>query len=128
MQSKLYVGNLSWETTNQDLSRHFEHIGQIEDAFVIKDRETNKSKGFGFVQMVSELDADTAIAELNGSMLNERKIVVRMANPEGRPAAAKGSIPMAAIIEFITTSGQIGDKIDLSSGTKRFVLSRTVDA
>ena len=63
---KLYVGNLSFNTTNQDLNELFGTVGTVESSNIIEDRETGRSRGFGFVEMSSQADGEKAIAELNG--------------------------------------------------------------
>ena len=66
MSMKLYVGNLSFNTSNQDLSDLFSKSGTVESANIIEDRETGRSRGFGFVEMSSKSEGDAAIATLNG--------------------------------------------------------------
>ena len=78
---RLFVGSLSWGTDNTALQNYFEQVGPVVSARVIMDRDSGRSKGFGFVEMGTEEDAQTAINRLNGSMLDGRKIVVNQANP-----------------------------------------------
>jgi len=80
MSKRIYVGNLSYQTTEDDISNLFGQIGEVESANIITDRDTGRSKGFGFVEMGNE-DADKAIAQLNGSELNGRSITVNEARP-----------------------------------------------
>lgn len=82
----IYVGNLSHETTDDDLRQAFEAFGQVENANVIKDRFSGESRGFGFVEMPSKTEAQTAIEEMNGKDLNGRAINVN----EARPKAPRG--------------------------------------
>lgn len=82
----IYVGNLSHETTDDDLRQAFEAFGQVESASVIKDRFSGESRGFGFVEMPSKTEAQTAIEEMNGKDLNGRAINVN----EARPKAPRG--------------------------------------
>lgn len=85
---RLFVGSLSWGTDNDALQRYFEQVGPVTSARVIMDRDTGRSKGFGFVEMNTEEDAQTAINRLHGSTLDGRRIVVNAANPpEPRGAA-----------------------------------------
>ena len=87
MGSKLYVGNLSYNTTSSDLEQLFGQYGTVQSAEVISDRETGRSKGFGFVEMSSEEEAKAAVDQLNGKDLDGRPIVVAEARPrEERPA------------------------------------------
>ena len=89
MGSKLYAGNLSFETTSSDLERIFAPHGTVESAEVISDRDTGRSKGFGFVQMGSSEEAQAAIEALNGKDQNGRTITVNEAKPrEQRPSTA----------------------------------------
>src|SRR5262245_42205352 len=80
MSKRIYDGNLSYQTTEDDISNLFGQIGEVESANIITDRDTGRSKGFGFVEMGNE-DADKAIAQLNGSELNGRSITVNEARP-----------------------------------------------
>ncbi len=80
-QNKLFVGSLAWATTDAGLAEFFEQIGTVEDAFVLKERETGRSKGCGFVTMSSEEEAQKAIEELNGKELDGREIKVDIAKP-----------------------------------------------
>jgi cold-inducible RNA-binding protein len=88
MASKLFVGSLAWGTTDDSLKAFFESVGTVVSATVIKDRETNRSKGFGFVEMSSDEEAKEAVAKLDGKELDGRPIVVNEARPrEERPVA-----------------------------------------
>ena len=84
---RLYVGGLPYQTTEQDLLDLFEQIGQVSQALVITDRETGRSKGFGFVEMSNDQDAQSAIQQLNGTLLGSRTITVS----EARERQAAGS-------------------------------------
>ncbi len=74
--SKLFVGGLSWDTTDDGLRTAFEAFGEIREAKVITDRETGRSRGFGFVTYSNSGDASKAIAEMNGTVLDGRNIKV----------------------------------------------------
>ena len=91
----IYVGNLSWEVTGDDLRNTFEAFGQIESANVIKDKFSGQSKGFGFVEMPSKEEAQAAIRELNGKELKGRNITVNEARPrtEGGRGGSGGGRP-----------------------------------
>ena len=78
----LYVGNLAYEVTDEDLKSAFQAHGEIESARVIMDRETGRSKGFGFVEMANDEDAKHAIEELHNGEWGKRKIVVNEAKPK----------------------------------------------
>ena len=79
MSKKLYVGNLSFQTTESEITNAFSQCGVVESVSIITDRDTGRSKGFGFVTM--EDGADKAIASLNGSQLNGRTLTVNEAKP-----------------------------------------------
>lgn len=81
MAKKLYVGNLTYEVTGSDLEQVFGPHGRIESAQVISDRDTGRSKGFGFVEMGTQQEADAAIKALNGQDLNGRALTVNEARP-----------------------------------------------
>jgi RNA recognition motif-containing protein len=81
---RIYVGGLPYQTTGQDLSDLFGQIGEVTDATVITDRETGRSKGFGFVEMSNNQEAQSAIQQLNGTTLGNRTITVNEARE--RPA------------------------------------------
>src|SRR4051812_27203677 len=82
MATKLFVGSLSYNTTDASLEEFFASVGSVVSAKVIFDRETNRSKGFGFVEMSSEEEAKAAISELNGKELDGRAIAVNEARPQ----------------------------------------------
>jgi RNA recognition motif-containing protein len=76
---RIYVGGLPYQTTEQDLLDLFAQVGQVASAVVITDRASGRSKGFGFVEMNDDQEAQTAIERLNGTILGERTIVVNQA-------------------------------------------------
>ncbi|HUR97592.1 MAG TPA: RNA-binding protein [Pyrinomonadaceae bacterium] len=81
MSNKLYVGNLSFRVTSEDLQEYFGAAGPVESANVVTDRETGRSRGFGFVEMADEDSANNAIAQFNGQDYDGRNIVVNEARP-----------------------------------------------
>ncbi len=89
MGRKLYVGNLPYSATEQMLRETFGQCGTVESANVITDRDSGQSKGFGFVEMSSESEAQKAIQELNGSTLEGREIKVNEAKPKA-PRGGRG--------------------------------------
>jgi len=78
---KLYIGNLSWGTTTEDLKAHFEQFGGVSDAIVITDRQSGRSRGFGFVTMDSDGEGNKAMEECNGVELDGRAIKCSEATP-----------------------------------------------
>lgn len=78
---KLFVGSLPWATTSEDLQALFAKYGSVLRADVLKDKMTGRSRGFGFVEMENDAEADKAIQELNNSDLDGRKLVVNEARP-----------------------------------------------
>jgi cold-inducible RNA-binding protein len=83
---KLYVGNLPWSTTDSDLEELFSSVGSVNSAQVITDRDTGRSRGFGFVEMPNE-DGTRAITELNGHSIDARQIRVNQAHDKPRRAS-----------------------------------------
>jgi RNA recognition motif-containing protein len=81
MSIKLYVGNLAFETSGDNLRQHFEQAGTVETATVVEDRDTGRSRGFGFVEMSSKEEGEAAIARFNGNDLNGRSLNVNVAKP-----------------------------------------------
>ena len=81
MEAKLYVGNLSYTTSEDDLRALFAQAGTVASVAVIKDRDTGTSKGFGFVEMTSQVDAQKAISMFNAYKMGERPLTVNMAKP-----------------------------------------------
>jgi RNA recognition motif-containing protein len=81
MQKKLFVGNISWNATDEDLMQLFSQFGTVDEAIIIKDRYTGRSKGFGFVTFANAEEADAATEQLNGYELQGRALVVNEARP-----------------------------------------------
>ena len=81
MSTKLYVGNLSFRVSSDDLQAHFAQAGNVESAKVIEDRDTGRSRGFGFVEMTNADDAAAAIEQFNGQEFDGRNLVVNEARP-----------------------------------------------
>jgi len=81
MATKLYVGNLSFQTTSDELRDHFAQAGSVESASVVEDRMTGRSRGFGFVEMASSEEATAAIEQLNGKEFGGRNLTVNEARP-----------------------------------------------
>ncbi len=78
---KLYVGNLSFQTSSEDLQQLFSQAGTVESASVVEDRETGRSRGFGFVEMATNEEGQAAIAQFNGKEVNGRSLTVNEARP-----------------------------------------------
>lgn len=81
MSIKLYVGNLAFQTNSQELQELFAQAGTVESASVVEDRETGRSRGFGFVEMSSKEEGAAAIAQFNGKEVNGRALTVNEAKP-----------------------------------------------
>jgi RNA recognition motif-containing protein len=91
MGKKLYVGNLSYDVDSSALEQMFAAFGTIQSAQIISDRETGRSKGFGFVEMGSDAEAQAAIAGMNGKQMGNRSLTVNEAKPrEDRGGGGRG--------------------------------------
>jgi RNA recognition motif-containing protein len=90
MGRKLYVGNLPYSVSEQSLQDTFGQCGTVESVNVITDRDTGQSKGFGFIEMSSDAEAQKAIQELNGSSIDGREIKVNEAKPKAPRGAGGG--------------------------------------
>ena len=90
MAKKLYVGNLAFQTTSQDLQTLFAQAGTVESASVIEDRDTGRSKGFAFVEMATDAEAAAAIEQFNGKELAGRALTVNEARPRENRSGGGG--------------------------------------
>src|ERR671929_25363 len=90
MSMKLYVGNLPFNTSNQDLCDLFAQAGTVETANVVEDRETGRSRGFGFVEMSSKEEGEAAISQFNGKEINGRSLTVNEAKPREDRGGSRG--------------------------------------
>ncbi len=90
MSSKLFVGGLSWDTNDQSLAEAFGQFGLVTEAKVISDRDTGRSRGFGFVTFDAPADAEKAIAEMDGTNLDGRTIRVNVAEDKPRRSGGGG--------------------------------------
>jgi RNA recognition motif-containing protein len=89
MAKKLYVGNMSYDTTEDALRTLFAGVGSVESANIITDRRSGRPRGFGFVEMATEEEAQAAVSQLNGTTLDDRQINVAEARPQ-RPRSDRG--------------------------------------
>jgi RNA recognition motif-containing protein len=87
----IYIGNLSFSTTGDSLRTMFAEFGEVQEAKVIMDLHTNRSKGFGFVEMPDNSEADQAIKSLNGKFVDGRNIKVNPADPGGKKSKGSSS-------------------------------------
>lgn len=94
MGVKLFVGNLSYQATEEDLRELFQQTGAVESVRIITDQFTGRPRGFGFVEMASKEEATRAVEQLNGRLFRERNLVVDEARPQaGRGAGGGGGRP-----------------------------------
>jgi RNA recognition motif-containing protein len=89
MAKKLYIGNMSYDTTEDSLRDLFAGVGEVESVNIITDRRSGRPRGFGFVEMATEEEAQAAISQLNGTTLDDRQISVAEARPQ-RPRSDRG--------------------------------------
>lgn len=89
MSKRIYVGNLSYQTTESDLTTLFEQVGQVSSVSIVTDRDTGRSKGFAFLEMGTE-DAEKAIAQFNGSEVSGRTLTVNEARPKQERSGERG--------------------------------------
>ena len=82
MESKLYVGNLSYSTTEEDLKTLFAQAGTVSSVALIKDRDSGQSKGFAFIEMSTQVEAEKAISTFNGYQMGDRELKVSLARPK----------------------------------------------
>ncbi len=78
----IYVGNLAWKTKRKELKELFENFGEVTNAFIVRDKDTRRSRGFGFVEMSEDDEAQVAIEKLNNTVFLERTIIVNEARPK----------------------------------------------
>jgi len=90
MAVKLFIGSLSFSTSSERLREAFARIGTVESASVVTDRDTGRSRGFGFVEMATTEEANDAVARLNGTELDGRRIKVEVAKPGGGAGGGGG--------------------------------------
>ena len=90
MSSKLYVGNLSYSVRDEDLQQQFASFGQVQSAKVMMERDTGRSKGFGFVEMSSPAEAEAAIQAMHGKNMGGRDLTVNIARPMEARAPRSG--------------------------------------
>jgi len=114
MSMKLYVGNLAFATSSQDLQELFAAAGTVESASVVEDRDTGRSRGFGFVEMSSKEEGEAAIAQFNGKEVNGRALNVNEAKPRENRGGGGGRgygrgipVEMSIVREGRTTHGEV---------------------
>jgi RNA recognition motif-containing protein len=106
MGKKIYVGNLPFSATNESLAEMFAPFGEVNSSKIIQDRETGRSKGFGFVEMTSGSAADSAIEKLHGSDFEGRSLTVNEARPSEKRDPSRMNGPKGPRIDFGRGYGQ----------------------
>ena len=127
MAKKIYIGNLSYSTTEDTLRNQFSQFGQVESVSIIMDKFTNKSKGFGFVEMTDEKEADDAIATLNQKEIDGRKVRVSVAEEKALSdmgtASWNGTTGIECVNYFFTIpKGELENGLDFWNNAIRFPL------
>ena len=120
MNTRLYVGNLEWSVDEIILQSIFEKVGKVKTSTIVRDRDTGRSRGFGFVEMTTLEEAENAIKDLNGEYVNSRQIMVREAKPEGSTA----SQGFEKVINDFLIHAEPDNETDFTIGKKHFVLIR----
>lgn len=105
METKLYVGNLSYDATEEELKTLFSQAGVVQSVAIIKDRETSRSKGFAFIEMSNQAEAQAAISQLNGKPYRDRALTVNIARPREERSGFGGGAAMAAAMAGAVTVG-----------------------
>jgi RNA recognition motif-containing protein len=117
VKMKLYVGNLSYTTTDEDLRTLFAQAGTVTSVEVIKDRFTGDSKGFAFVEMSSQSEGENAIRMFNGYSLDNREIKVNVARPRGALAASvNGAAAVSVDVVRAASAGATGVEVGVHAG------------
>ena len=86
----IYVGNLSFHTTEEELRKAFETYGKVDKAYIVTDKDTGQQRGFAFVEMSNDAEGEKAIAGLNGSLMDGRTVSVKEARPKGERTPSGG--------------------------------------
>jgi RNA recognition motif-containing protein len=114
----IYVGNLSWNLKDQDLSNLFATHGEVSSAKIVTDKFTNRSKGFGFVEMPNDDQAQAAIAALNGSEVDGRNIVVNESRPKPEGGGGGGYKGGGAAVAATKVAAVAATKVAAVAATK----------
>ncbi len=128
MNTKLYVGNISWQFTEEELRHLFDEAGNVVSAQIIIDRDTGRSRGFGFVEMASVEDAEQALQSLNGMEVKGRSIVVKEALPEGRGGAKSSVDPIQGTTVIYIDSELHGEVKQLAKSSGKTIREITESA
>lgn len=124
MNNKLYVGNLPWRITEEELMEYFKQAGEVLTTTIILDRDTGRSRGFGFVEMKTIKGAQKALKELDNTYLASRQIIVRQARPENSENINQKH---SVLNDFIESKAKIGDEMGFTINKKHFTIKRNKD-
>ena len=108
MSMKLYVGNLAFQTSSDELQQLFAQAGTVESASVVEDRDTGRSRGFGFVEMASKEEGEAAIAQFNGKEFNGRNLTVNEAKPRENRGGAVVVLAVAVAAAVVAEDSVAG--------------------
>jgi RNA recognition motif-containing protein len=119
---RLYIGNIKWTVTDDQLKTVFSEVGTVVSANIILDRETGRSRGFGFVEMSSEEETKKAIETLNGKNIDGRALTVNEARPE-MPGTDRLAIDLSIQIGAFCKGAQVGNDYGFKIGEKHFIIT-----
>lgn len=123
MTKKLYVGNLKWSITDGRLQELFGTVGTVLSAKVIAEPDTQRSRGFGFVEMSSDDETKKAIEVMNGRVVDGRTMIVNEARPEGLNGTDRLALDLSVQIGAFCKDSKVGDNYGFKIGLRHFIIT-----
>lgn len=123
MGKKLYVGNLKWSVNDARLQELFGAFGTVNSAKVIVEPDTQRSRGFGFVEMSSDDETKIAIDQLNGKVVDGRPMIVNEARPEGSGGTDRLALDLSVQIGAFCKDSKVGDNYGFKIGLRHFTIT-----